>query len=135
MTVATRAKDAPRIGDALAAIPGVVIEEELEGRGLRRWRLRVEHAQGPTEALGEVIEDEAVLWSERTWSGAPDFDQVPSVSALRHREAAVLLTRELLNRRRGSRFLVGRGEGVVGLVLEVESDRGLTSSVIFTSFG
>jgi hypothetical protein len=119
MHLGARAADAARLGAALGAIPGVVVEEETEGGGQRRWRLRVEHALGPTEALGDVVEDDAVLYSERAWSGAPDFDAAPAAAPLKRREAAVLLTRELLNRRRGSRFLAGRPDGVTGLVLEV----------------
>jgi hypothetical protein len=117
--LAARAVDGPRLGAALRAIPGVVVEAEEETRGHRHWRLRVEHAQGPTEALGALVEDEAVLYSERTWPGTPDFSEPPSASELKRREAAVLLTRELLNRRRGSRFLEGRSGGIAGVVLDV----------------
>jgi hypothetical protein len=119
MLLGARADDATRLGAAVRAIPGVVIEEETENGEQRRWRLRVEHPQGPTEALGAVVEDDAVLYSERAWSGTPDFEAAPAAAPLKRREAAVLLTRELLNRRRGSRFLAGRPDGLTGLVLEV----------------
>ena len=122
MTLAARAADADRLGAALRAIPGVVVEEEERespARAHRRWRLRIEHAAGPTEALGAVVEDEAVLYSERAWNAAPDFAASPAASPLKRREAAVLLTRELLNRRRGCKFLARRSDGVAGLVLEV----------------
>lgn len=119
LDLAARAEDGPRLGAALQAIPGLVVEGEEETRGQRRWRLRIEHAHGPTEALGALVEDEAVLYSERTWSGAPDFTESPAASELKRREAAVLLTRELLNRRRGSRFLEGRSGGIAGVVLDV----------------
>jgi hypothetical protein len=117
--LAARAADGPRVGAALRAIPGVVVEDEDETGGRCRWRLRIEHAAGPTEALGALVEDPAVLYSERTWPGSPDFTEAPSASELKRREAAVLLTRELLNRRRGSRFLEGRTGGIAGIVLDV----------------
>jgi len=117
--LAARAADGARLASALAGIAGVVVESDETVGGQRRWSLRVEHAQGPTEALGALVEDEAVLYSERTWSGPPDFTQRPSASPLKRREAAVLLTRELLNRRRGSRFLQGRADGIAGIVLDV----------------
>jgi len=119
LRLAVRAPDGARLAAELRAIPGVVVENEDEIPGQRRWRLRVEHASNPTEALGALIEDEAVLYSERTWSGPPDFTALPSASEMKRRDAAVLLTRELLNRRRGSRFLQGREDGIAGIVLDV----------------
>ena len=119
LRLAARAEDGPRLGAALRGIPGVVVEDEEEIGEQRRWRVRVEHTLGPTEALGELVEDPAVLYSERSWSGPPDFTDAPSASELKRREAAVLLTRELLNRRRGSRFLEGRSGGIAGVVLDV----------------
>jgi hypothetical protein len=119
MRLAVRAADGARMDAALGAIPGVVVEDADTVPGQRRWRLRLEHAKNPSEALGALVEEEAVLYSERTWSGPPDFSAPPSASELRRREAAVLLTRELLNRRRGSRFLQDRREGIAGVVLDV----------------
>lgn len=117
--LAVRPSEAARLAEALGRVPGIAVEAESATPSSHAWRLRLEHAKGPTERLAALVEDEAVLFSERSWSGAPDFDAAPEIAPLKRREASVFLTRELLNRRRGSKFLEGRSADAADLVLEV----------------
>jgi hypothetical protein len=119
LQMAARPAEAERLAAALREVPGVVVEAEAEGPSSHLWRLRLEHVEGPTERLAPLVEDDAVLYCERSWSGSPDFGAAPAIEPLKRREAAVFLTRELLNRRRGSKFLEGRGGDAADLVLEV----------------
>ena len=55
--LAARAADGPRLAAALRGIDGVVVESDDEVGGRRRWRLRIEHSKGPTEAVGALVEN------------------------------------------------------------------------------
>jgi hypothetical protein len=112
LDVWVRGEAAARLREAVDAVDGVDVVESREGPEVHAWRLRLEHARRPTPALSPVLEDEAVLYTEKFWDARPTFDGRPEAHPVKRGDAATHLGREMLNRRRGCRF-VDRYEGDV----------------------
>ena len=115
---------AQEIEKKIEAIEGAEIVARHRGRTLWYWRLRLRHDFFPTEKLTRVLDDEAVIFSQKYWAALPDFDAAPEAVPVKRREAAELLTRELLNRRGGSRLLQRYSGGLMELLLDIGSALG-----------
>lgn len=109
---------ADRLDAAISGIHGVTILERRSRGRLREWSLRADPTAAHRE-LAELLEGDDVVFREKFWDDRPDFLASPSVSSLRRLEAAELLGRELLNRRRGSRFLEVHHDDMTALLLEL----------------
>ena len=102
-----------------ASTAGVEIVEKRDEPHWTLWRLRLDPTQRPTEALSEVFDGERVVLFEKTWCGEPDFAAAPVATPIRRREAAALLGREMLNRRKKSALLKRYGGNVAELFLDL----------------
>lgn len=112
---------AEEIESEIAAIDGVETVARHKGKRLWYWRLRLRHDLYPTERLSRVLDDDAVIFTQKYWAAPPDFEAVPRALPVKRREAAELLTRELLNRRGGSRLLRRYPGGLMELLLDIGS--------------
>jgi len=112
LDVWVRAESARRLRDAVETLDGVDMVEAREGPAVHAWRLSLEHARQPTAALSPILEDEAVLYTEKFWGARPGFEGAPEAHSMERMATAIHLGREMLNRRRGCRF-VDRYEGDV----------------------
>ena len=84
LDVWVRAESAPRLRDAVEALNGVDVVESREGPGVHAWRLSLEHARQPTAALSPILDDEAILYTEKFWGARPGFDGAPEAHPIRH---------------------------------------------------
>lgn len=114
----------PGIESEIAAIRGVEVVARHRGQRLWYWRLRLLHELYPTGRLSRILDDDAVIFSQKYWAAPPDFDTAPEALPAKRREAAELLTRELLNRRGGSRLLQRYSGGLMELLLDIGSSLG-----------
>jgi len=112
---------APEIESEIDAIDGVETVSRHRGKRMWYWRLRLRHDLYPTERLSRILDDEAVVFTQKYWAAPPDFEATPRALPVKRREAAELLTRELLNRRGGSRLLRRYPGGLMELLLEIGS--------------
>jgi hypothetical protein len=74
------------------------------------WQLRLDHAKRPTTPLTQVLGGKEIVYLAKHWDGQPDFTRDPEAIRIKRREAAVLLGREILNRR-GTSGILGRYRG------------------------
>jgi hypothetical protein len=119
MTIGAPLGEAGRLEGRLVEVPGVRVVGRVEGPQLASWALDVDYGLGTAAALSEVLDDPAIRFIERDRGERPDFSRPPEARAIRRHEAALLLGRELLNRRGGDRALTGRPGGLVGLVFDL----------------
>ncbi len=109
--VLVRGAERVRLAEACEALAGVRLA------GLGGWGeigelvLELDHAAQPTAALGALLDDPSVVLAERLSERLPTFDAPPAVRELPRSEAALVLARELLNRRTQARFLRERYAG------------------------
>ncbi len=109
--VLVRGAERLRIAEACDALGGVRIA------GLGGWGeigelvLELDHRAHPTAALGALFDDPSIVLVERLSERLPTFDAPPAVRELPRSEAALVLARELLNRRTQARFLRERYAG------------------------
>ena len=104
LRLAARREASARISAALEEIDGVEIAEGQELSEIVLWQVRLHHERMPTEALSRVLEDEAIIVTEKYWEDRPDFSATPAKAPIKRRIASTLLGREMLNRRGNSRF-------------------------------
>ena len=119
MTIGAPLPAAERLEARLVAVPGVRVVGRVEGPDLASWALDVDYGLGTAAALSEVLDDPAIRFIERDRGERPDFSRRPEARPIRRHEAALLLGRELLNRRGGDRALAGRPGGLVGLIFDL----------------
>ncbi len=119
MTIGAPLEEADRLEGRLSEVPGVRVVGRVEGSDLASWALDVDYGLGTAAALSEVLDDPAIRFIERDRGQRPDFTRPPEARSIRRHEAALLLGRELLNRRGGDRALAGRPGGLVGLVFDL----------------
>ncbi|MCU0231116.1 MAG: hypothetical protein MUC67_07025 [Acidobacteria bacterium] len=119
MTIGAPLGEAERFEARLVEVPGVRVVGRVEGPHLASWALDVDYGLGTAAALSEVLDDPAVRFIERDRGQRPDFSRAPEARSIRRHEAALLLGRELLNRRGGDRALAGRPGGLVGLIFDL----------------
>jgi hypothetical protein len=105
LKVAARNTEAKRIEAALQRVEGVTILQTGELPELRIWELQIQHDRHPTRALSDILIDDAVIFTDKSWASRPDFDAEPHRVCIKRRETAQFLGRELLNRRDAGRFL------------------------------
>ena len=117
--VGVREGDAEAVAGRLRSIEGVTLELEHRSGGLRLFRVSLDPARRPSEPLSALLEGDEVVWAEKFWDSGHDFDAPPRAEPIARRQAAMYLVRELLNRRKRSRFLEGRDGGPAGLLLDV----------------
>jgi hypothetical protein len=119
MTIGAPLAEAERLEGRLVQVPGVRVVGRVEGTDLASWALDVDYGLGTAAALSEVLDDPAIRFIERDRGERPDFSRPPEARPIRRHEAALLLGRELLNRRGGDRALAGRPGGLVGLIFDL----------------
>ena len=119
LQVATESKRADRLEAGMRGIDGVEILERSEVSHLRVWRLRLHHDRYPTSELMRLIDGEEARYCEKYWETQPDFNATPSSRPLGRRETAELLGRELLNRRKGGRFMARYTGGVAEVFFDL----------------
>ena len=119
IVVAARRGDGDELQAFFAGTSGIEILERAERPHLSLWSLRLEHEASPTEALSRVLDSDKVLFSEKIWDERPDFRGRPAVVAVRRREAAEFLGREMLNRRSEGQLLSRHGGNVTALFLHL----------------
>lgn len=104
---------------SVEAIAGVETTERaaLDGAAMRTLKLRGDGAA--VAALDGVLQADGVLSARKYWNRRPDFEGTPSVAPIRRTDAALLLGREMLNRRRSSRFLARYGGDTAALFLDL----------------
>jgi hypothetical protein len=119
MTIGAPLTEADRLEGRLLPVPGVRVIGRVEGSDRVSWALDVDYGLGTAAALSEVLDDPAIRFIERDRGERPDFSRPPEARPIRRREAALLLGRELLNRRGGDRALAGRPGGLVGLIFDL----------------
>jgi hypothetical protein len=117
--VAARARDAADYEARFRSAPGVEITGRREIGELRVWDLVLDHRHRPTEALAELFDGDRTVLFEKEWDAAPDFSAQPTAHPVRRREAAVLLGREMLNRRVGGALLARYAGSVAPLFLDL----------------
>jgi len=114
-----REEAAARLRKAVDAVDGVAVVDSREGSGMNAWRLKLVHARQPTAGLAPILEDDAVLYTEKFWDARPRFEGLPEAHPLKRAEAATRLGREMLNRRRGCRFVDRYGGDVLRLYVDL----------------
>ncbi|MCU0223425.1 MAG: hypothetical protein MUF27_05025 [Acidobacteria bacterium] len=119
MTIGAPLEEAGRLEGRLVQVPGVRVIGRVEGSDLASWALDVDYGLGTAAALSEVLDDPAIRFIERDRGQRPDYTRPPEARSIRRHEAALLLGRELLNRRGGDRALAGRPGGLVSLIFDL----------------
>ena len=119
MELASRAQDAGELDDLFSRTDGVEIIERRTGSHLCSWRLRLHHDRRPTELLSELLDGERIVFFAKHWDTRPDFTSVPQATPVKRRDAAALLGRELLNRRRGGDLLARYGGSLPRLFIDL----------------
>ena len=117
--LAARLQDASEFDARFSRTEGVEVLERRETAGLRAWRLRLDHARRPTEALADLFDGDRTVLFEKHWDTKPDFVAPPPATPVKRRVAAGLLGREMLNRRVGGAPLAPYGGNVAPLFLDL----------------
>lgn len=116
-----RADAAARIERRINAVRGVTVLRRSDRDDLTRWSLELRHEHRPGLEIARILDDDAVVFSEKIWDAKPDFSGSPEAAPLKRRRAAELLSRELLNRR-GAGGLMARYQGdLLALLLDLGS--------------
>jgi len=119
ITLAVRADHAEETESLLDRTEGARITQRHATPTLCSWRVRLDHDRRPTEKLSSFLDGDRVVLFEKRWDDAPDFDRAPEAGAVRRREAAELLAREMLNRRRHGRLLARYGGHAAGILFDL----------------
>jgi hypothetical protein len=117
--LAARLEDADELERLFLATDGVEVLERREGPSLRAWRLALDHAKGPTQALADILDGERVVLSSTRWEQQPDFTSAAEAVPVGRREAAERLAREVLNRRSGGRLLARYGGSLARVFVDL----------------
>jgi hypothetical protein len=117
--VVGRGKNADELHGVFSGTPGIEITDRNDQPHLTAWNLRLDPAASPTEALSRVLDGEQIIFAEKFWEARPDFDGTPEALPVRRREAAELLGREMLNRRRRGKLLARHGNNVTEMFLRL----------------
>ncbi len=89
--------------ERLRRIEGVKVLERTESGDITVLRVELRHEELSTEEFSNLLNEDFVAFSEARPRSRPDFDREPRLSPLKRREVALLLCREIQNRRpRGS---------------------------------
>ena len=62
---------------AIKRVEGVTILQTGELPELRIWELQIQHDRHPTRALSDILIDDAVIFTDKSWASRPDFDAEP----------------------------------------------------------
>ena len=100
-------------------IPGVEVRERSDRDEITVWRIELDHEQLPTDRFSDLMERDWVAFSETRPSVAPDFRSEPSLTPLKRREVALLLCREIQNRRPRGRLMQAYQGDTTKLFLDV----------------
>ncbi len=99
--------------------PGVEVLGRSDRDDITVWRVELDHERLPTERFSDLLERDFVAFSETRPSAVPDFQSVPRLTPLKRREVALLLCREVQNRRPRGRLMQAYGGDTTGLFLDV----------------
>jgi len=100
-------------------IPGVVALGRTDRDDITVWRVELDHDRLPTKRFSDLLERDFVAFSETRPSAGPDFRSEPRLTPLKRREVAILLCREVQNRRPRGRLMQAYGGDTTGLFLDV----------------
>ncbi len=112
-------RDAEALERRVRAIDGVRVVDTRDRGGVREWTVELDHRRQPTGPFADLMEDDAVLYSEKHWGRRPRFGAEPRLEPLSRLAAARLLGREILNRRPGGALLQRLGGDLTALFFEL----------------
>jgi hypothetical protein len=119
--VGARRSAAAELETVFGGTEGVSVLERGARGELALWRLELRPEARATATLAGVLESGRVLFAEKSWDARPAFQGEPAALPVPRLEAAELLGRELLNRRRGGRLLAQYGGRLAGLFFDLAS--------------
>jgi hypothetical protein len=114
-----RAEDSAELNALFESTPGVEILERRSGERSCTWRIRLDHETQPTRRLSELFDSDRILLFDKHWEAPPDFAATPEAKAVRRRDAAETLAREMLNRRSSGRLLASYGGSVTRIFFDL----------------
>ncbi len=106
-------------GTLLRSIPGAELLGQDDRDDISILRIRLDHGRLPPEHFSELLERDFVAFSETSPGVPADFRSTPNLAPLKRREAAVLLCREVQNRRRRGRLMQAYEGDTTRLFLDV----------------
>jgi hypothetical protein len=104
---------------ALDEIPGVEVLGRQDLQDLTCWQVALRHRALPTTRFSALLERDFVAFSETRPDTEPDFASEPRLTGLKRREAALLLCREMQNRRARGRLMQSYRGDTTALFLDV----------------
>lgn len=103
----------------LQEMPGVEVLGRSDRDDITVWRVELHHEQLLVQRFSELLEREFVAFSETRPSAGPDFRSEPRLTPLKRREVALLLCREVQNRRPRGRLMQAYEGDTTRLFLDV----------------
>ena len=119
LRVGALAEHSRRFERALEGISGVAVVDRGERGAMRFWTLVLDTSRRPSEPLSRLFDDPAVVFVERWGESTPTFEGSPESRPIPRSEAALLLAREMLNRREGGGALAAYGGRLAPLLLDL----------------
>ena len=90
---------------AFEALPGAHVLGRSDRADITVWRVELDHENLPTDRFSDLLERDFVAFSETRPRAAPDFSSEPRLIPVTRREVALLLCREMQNRRPRGRLM------------------------------
>ncbi len=119
LRVGALAEHSLRLERALEGVPGVAVADRGTRGAMRIWILSLDLSHRPSEPLSRLFDDPAIVFVERWGEATPAFEGEPESRPIPRSEAALLLAREMLNRREGGGALAAYGGRLAPLVLDL----------------
>jgi hypothetical protein len=119
LRVGALAEHSLRFERALEGISGVAVVDRGERGAMCFWTLVLDTSRRPSEPLSRLFDDPAVVFVERWGESTPAFEGSPKSRPIPRSEAALMLAREMLNRREGGGALAAYGGRLAPLLLDL----------------